>query len=303
MTKSNAMPALDLLVGFEAAARHLSFTKAGEELYLTQSAVSRQIKELEDQLGLPLFQRRHRALSLTDAGQQFYAVAAQVITTMRAATERLRAQAGKRRPLSVTTTNSFASLWLIPRLAGFTRAHPGVDVRITAETRVQDLERDGLDVALRHGPASLAGPNAVRLFGERVFPVCSPKLLKKLPLKKPEDLKNHVLLQYHDPDVRHPWLHWKTWLEVAGVADLRPAGTLSFSGYEQIIPAAVAGHGVALGRSPLVKDLIDSRQLVAPFKSMADPARAYFVIVSRDAAQRPEVNAFVEWLKSEAATE
>lgn len=303
MTKSNAMPALDLLVGFEAAARHLSFTKAGEELYLTQSAVSRQIKELEDQLGLPLFQRRHRALSLTDAGQQFYAVAAQVITTMRAATERLRAQAGKRRPLSVTTTNSFASLWLIPRLAGFTRAHPEVDVRITAETRVQDLERDGLDVALRHGPASLAGPNAVRLFGERVFPVCSPKLLKKLPLKKPDDLKNHVLLQYHDPDVRHPWLHWKTWLEVAGVAGLRPAGTLSFSGYEQIIPAAVAGHGVALGRSPLVKDLIDSKQLVAPFKSMADPARAYFVIVSRDAAQRPEVDAFVEWLKSEAATE
>ena len=302
MTKSNAMPALDLLVGFEAAARHLSFTKAGEELYLTQSAVSRQIKELEDQLGLPLFQRRHRALSLTDAGQQYYAVAAQVITTMRAATERLRTQAGKRRPLTVTTTNSFASLWLIPRLAGFTREHPGVDVRITAETRVQDLERDGLDVALRHGPASLAGPNAVRLFGERVFPVCSPKLLKKLPLKKPEDLRNHVLLQYHDPDVRHPWLHWKTWLEVAGVAGLRPAGTLSFSGYEQIIPAAVAGHGVALGRSPLVKDLIDSKQLVAPFKSMADPARAYFVIVSRDAAQRPEVNAFVEWLKREAAT-
>jgi DNA-binding transcriptional LysR family regulator len=297
------MPALDLLVGFEAAARHLSFTKAGEELYLTQSAVSRQIKELEDQLGLPLFQRRHRALSLTDAGQQYYAVAAQVITTMRSATERLRAQAGKRRPLTVTTTNSFASLWLIPRLAGFTREHPEVDVRITAETRVQDLERDGLDVALRHGPASLAGPNAVRLFGERVFPVCSPKLLKKLPLKKPDDLKNHVLLQYHDPDVRHPWLHWKTWLEVVGVPGLRPAGTLSFSGYEQIIPAAVAGHGVALGRSPLVKDLIDSKQLVAPFKSMADPARAYFVIVSRDAAQRPEVNAFVEWLKGEAATE
>jgi len=297
------MPALDLLVGFESAARHLSFTKAGEELYLTQSAVSRQIKELEGQLGLPLFQRRHRALSLTDAGQQFYAVAAQVITTMRAATERLRAQAGKRRPLSVTTTNSFASLWLIPRLAGFTRAHPGVDVRITAETRVQDLERDGLDVALRHGPASLAGPNAVRLFGERVFPVCSPKLLKKLPLKKPEDLKNHVLLQYHDPDVRHPWLHWKTWLEVAGVAGLRPAGTLSFSGYEQIIPAAVAGHGVALGRSPLVKDLIDSRQLVAPFKSMADPARAYFVIVSKISAGRPEVIEFVNWLREEAKKE
>jgi DNA-binding transcriptional LysR family regulator len=228
-------------------------------------------------------------------------VAAQVITTMRAATERLRAQAGKRRPLAVTTTASFAALWLIPRLAGFTRNHPHVDVRITADTRVQDLERDGLDLAIRHGPASLAGPNAIWLFGESVFPVCSPKLLRKLPLKKPDDLKNHVLLQYDDPDVRHPWLHWNTWLEVAGVADLRPAGRLSFSGYEQIIPAAVAGHGVALGRSPLVKDLIDARELVAPFKSKADPARAYFVIAARQAAQRPEVTEFVSWLKGEAA--
>src|SRR3954470_13163500 len=135
MRKTHALPALDLLLGFEAAARHLSFTKAGEELYLTQSAVSRQIKELEDQLGVPLFQRRHRALALTEAGQQFYASAAQVLATMRAATERLRAQSGRRRPLSVTTTNSFAALWLVPRLAGFTRTHPGVDVRITADTR------------------------------------------------------------------------------------------------------------------------------------------------------------------------
>ena len=300
MRNTHALPALDLLVGFETAARHLSFTKAGEELHLTQSAVSRQIKELEEQLGVPLFERRHRALALTEAGQQFYASAAQVIATMRAATERLRAQAGRRKPLSVTTTNSFASLWLIPRLAGFTRSHPGVDVRITAETRVQDLERDGLDVAIRHGPPSLAGPNAVRLMGERVFPVCSPKLLKKTPLRKPADLANHVLLQYDDPDARHPWLHWKTWLEVERIADLRPAGTLAFSGYEQIIPAAVAGHGVALGRSPLVKGLLDSGDLVAPFKSIAEPARGYFAITSKSAASRPEVDDFVAWLKAES---
>src|SRR5258707_12269670 len=158
---SARLPALDLLVGFESAARHLSFTKAGEELFLTQSAVSRQIKDLEEQLGAPLFERRHRALSLTEAGQQFYVSAAQVLATMRSATERLRSQSGRRRPLSVTTTHSFAALWLIPRLAGFTRAHPGVDVRITAETRVQDLERDGLDLAIRQGPASPAGPNPV----------------------------------------------------------------------------------------------------------------------------------------------
>ena len=312
MRKGNAssaalarLPALDLLVGFESAARHLSFTRAGEELYLTQSAVSRQIKELEDQLGVPLFERRHRALSLTAAGQQFYAAAAQVLTTMRAATERLRTQAGRSRPLSVTTTHSFAALWLIPRLAGFTRAHPGIDVRITAETRVQNLERDGLDVALRHGPASLAGPEAVRLFGERVFPVCSSRLLKdkSRPLRLPADLKHHVLLQYDDPDGRHPWLHWKTWLEVEGIADLKPAGTLSFSGYEQIIPAAIAGHGVALGRSPLVKNLLSAGDLVAPFKSKADPARAYFVIVSKNAAGRKAVVEFVSWLKAEAARE
>jgi DNA-binding transcriptional LysR family regulator len=176
-------------------------------------------------------------------------------------------------------------------------------VRITAETRVQDLDRDGLDLAIRHGPASLAGANAVKLFGERVFPVCSPKLLSdpKRPLRKPEDLKNHVLLQYDDPDGRHPWLHWKTWLEVERIADLRPAGTLSFSGYEQIIPAAVAGHGVALGRSPLVKDLLSSGDLAAPFKSTADPARAYYAIVAKNAAGRAEVTEFVAWLKQEAA--
>lgn len=296
------MPALDLLVGFEAAARHLSFTKAGEELYLTQSAVSRQIKDLEEQLGVPLFQRRHRALALTAEGQQFYAAAAQVLGTMRAATDALRSRAG-RQTIAVTTTHSFAALWLIPRLAGFTREHPEADVRITADTRVQDLERDGLDIAIRHGPASLAGPGALRLFGERVFPVCSPKLLKKKPLKNPVDLRNHVLLQYDDPDGRHPWLHWKTWLEVAGIADLRPAGSLSFSGYEQIIPAALAGHGVALGRTPLVKDLLSAKELVAPFKSSADPARAYFAIVSKRAAARPGVAAFVEWLKETAAKE
>jgi LysR family transcriptional regulator, glycine cleavage system transcriptional activator len=301
MRNRNALPALDLLVGFEAAARHLSFTKAGEELFLTQSAVSRQIKDLEDQLGVELFQRRHRALLLTDAGKLFYASAAQVLTTMRAATDRLRAQAGKK-GLSVTTTHSFAALWLIPRLAGFTRSHPGIDVRIMADTRVQDLERDGLDLAVRHGPASLAGSNAVRLMGERVFPVCSPKLLKdkSKPLREPQDLRYHCLLQYDDPEGRHPWLHWKTWLEVERIADLRPAGTLSFSGYEQIIPAAVAGHGVGLGRTPLVKDLLASGELVAPFKSSADPARAYYAVVSKSAGGRPEVAEFVAWLKQEA---
>jgi DNA-binding transcriptional LysR family regulator len=302
MRNGNArLPSLDLLQGFEAAARLLSFTRAGDELHLTQSAVSRQMQELEAQLGVKLFERRHRALVLTEAGQQFYASAAQVLATMRAATARLRAQAG-RGTLSVTTTHSFAALWLIPRLAGFTRGHPGVDVRIAADTRVQDLERDGLDVAIRHGPASLAGPHAQRLFGERVFPVCSPKLLKdaRRPLAEPADLRHHVLLQYDDPDVRHPWLHWRTWLEAERLEELKPAGRLSFSGYEQIIAAAIAGHGVALGRSPLLNDAIRAGELAAPFKRTADPARAYYAVVSPNAAERVEVRDFVAWLKREA---
>jgi DNA-binding transcriptional LysR family regulator len=303
-SSSSRLPSLDLLKGFEAAARLLSFTRAAEELFLTQSAVSRQIQELEEQLGVALFHRRHRALALTDAGQQLYPAAAQVLGTMRAATERLRAQAG-RRALAVTTTHSFAALWLIPRLAGFTRSRPAVEVRITADARVQNLERDGLDIAIRHGPASLAGPNAVRLFGERVFPVCSPKLVSdpKRPLREPADLRRHVLLQYDDPEGRHPWLHWKTWLEIVGLTELRPAGSLLFSGYEQIIPAALAGHGVALGRTPLVRDALKRGELVAPFPLDADPARAYFVVVSKSAEGRPEVAEFVAWLKAEAAGE
>lgn len=306
---ASRLPSLDLLRSFEAAARLLSFTRAGEELHLTQSAVSRQIQALEQQLGVALFKRRHRALDLTEAGREFHAAASKALAIMRGVVDGLRAQSDKR-TLAVTTTHSFASLWLIQRLAGFTRDHPDVDVRISADTRVQDLERDGLDVAIRHGPASLAGPNAIRLFGERVFPVCSPTLLKKAPLRVPADLRRHVLLQYDDPDGRHPWLHWKPWLEVEGLADLRPAGRLLFSGYEQIIPAAVAGHGVALGRTPLVRDLLAKGTLVAPFGHSGDSARAspaaaraYFAIVAPRAAGRSEVEAFVTWLRAEAARE
>jgi len=300
------LPSLDLLKGFEAAARLLSFTKAGSELYLSQSAVSRQIQDLEEQLGVELFERKHRSLALTEAGQALYAASAQVLATMRSVTDRLRAtRTRSRKTLAVTTTQSFASLWLIPRLSGFTRLHPELDVRISAETRVLDLERDGLDLAIRHGPATMVGPHALRLFGERVFPVCSPKLMNNpgKPLREPADLRHHVLLKYDDPDGRHPWMHWRTWLEVERLTDLRPAGSLVFSGYDQIIPAAVAGYGVALGRSPLVRKLVASGELVVPFKRSADPERGYFAIVSKASASRPEVADFVAWLKSEATME
>jgi len=298
------LPSLDLLKGFEAAARLLSFTKAADELHLTQSAVSRQIQDLEQQLGVPLFQRRHRSLVLTDAGQQLFSAAAQVLSTMRAVTDRLRAASG-RRVLSVTTMTSFAALWLVPRLTGFARDHPGVDVRIATEPRMQDLEREGLDVGIRYCTAESAGAGAIRLFGEQVFPVCSPKLAadSKRPLRAPEDLRHHVLLQYDDPEGFAPWLNWKSWLELVGMPDLRPAGSVLLSGYEQIIPAAIAGQGVALGRTPLVREPIAAGTLVAPFPRAGESSRAYFVVVSENAADREEVRNFLGWLRVEAARE
>ncbi len=306
MQKSNAkspprLPSLDLLRGFEAAARRLSFTLAGEELHLSQSAVSRQIQELEGQLGVPLFQRKHRSLALTEAGQLLYPAASQVLATMRAVTDRLRA-AGGQRVVSVTTNISFAALWLVPRLARFTRENPGVDVRISADTRLHDLERDGFDVALRYCPPAMAGPQAQRLFGETVFPVCSPALAAdpKRPLKSPADLARHVLLHIDDPDGQTPWLSWRSWLEAEGLGELRPSANLRFTNYSEVMPAALSGQGVALGRSPLVRDALRAGALVAPFRREAETSRAFYLVSAAGAGARPEVARFIEWARREA---
>ena len=300
-TRSPRLPSLDLLKGFEAAARLLSITRAGAELHLTQSAVSRQILELEDQLGVKLFHRRHRALALTEAGQQLYPAAAQILAIMRGATDRLRAL-GSRRALSVTTTHSFAALWLIPRLPAFARARPDVDVRIHADTRLQDLDREGIDCAIRYTTPARAGAGAARLFGESVFPVCSPALARdaKRPLREPADLRRHVMLQIDDPDGAMPWLSWTSWLELAGAQDVKPAGRLTFSGYEQIVQAAIQGAGVALGRLPLVRDAMRAGRLVAPFRVRGESTRAFYALASENARSRPEVAAFVDWLREEA---
>jgi len=302
MTKRNAriaprLPSLDLLKGFESAARLLSFTRAAAELHLTQSAVSRQILELESQLGVALFQRRHRALALTEAGQLLLPAATQILATMRAATDRLRALRGKR-GLAVTTTHSFAALWLVPRLIQFRRVAPDVDVRISADSRFVDLERDGFDVGLRLCRDATAGEGAVRLFGERVFPVAIPSLARSL--RRPADLERHVLLEYDQPDGALPWLSWRTWLELAGLANLRPQGMLRFSEYDQVVNAALSGVGVALGRSALLDEALAGRRLVAPFKGQTSTERSYFAVMAPGASSRPEVRAFVDWVVAEA---
>ncbi len=295
------LPPLDRLEAFEAAARNLSFTRAAVELSLTQSAVSRAIASLEERLGFALFERRHRALLLTERGQALYAATLALLESFDATLTKLRTPAAAR-TVTVTTTLSFASLWLVPRLAGFTRMHPGVDVRIAANNEIVALERSGIDVAVRYASTELA-PGGVKLFGEDVIPVCSPALVgdRARLLARPEDLHQHVLLHLAESQVS-PWLVWGQWLEAAGVPDLRPAGALHFSHYDQLIQAALKGEGVALGRMPLLRELVRTGELVAPFGRAIVSPRCYFVMRSGRTLGNPDVTAFERWLHAEAAS-
>jgi LysR family transcriptional regulator, glycine cleavage system transcriptional activator len=298
--KRYRLPQVAFFQGFEAAARNLSFTKAAEELFVTQSAVSRQIKALEDHLGVALFARRPRSLILTEAGQTLYRVTTDILERLQNAVDQL-GSAARTRQLSITTTTGFASLWLIPRLPRFTNLQPDTDVRISATTDMLNLERSLVDLAIRYCPPETVPEGTIRLFGEEIFPVCSPVLLRdrSRPLKRPQQLKDHTLLHFDYPGAVKSFMDWRTWLSALGLGDLTPVRALQFSQYEQMIQAAINGQGVALGRQPLVSDLIQSGALVAPFKSTVVGSRAYFLIESAAASGKPQVHAFVEWLLDE----
>src|SRR6266480_24045 len=300
-SKRYYLPHLAFFQGFEAAARTLSFTKAAEELFITQSAVSRQIKALEDHLGLKLFERRPRALALTENGQALYRIATDVLDRLQSATDRLRAET-RARQLSITTTTGFASLWLIPRLRRFTSLHPDIDVRISATTDALNLERSLIDLAIRYCRPESVPEGAVRLFGEEMIPVCGRALVhdKARPLKRPQDLAQHTLLHFDYAGAETMYMDWGTWLTALGIGDLKPAGALHFSQYEQMIQAAISGQGVALGRQPLLNELIEAGTLVAPFRQTLVGSRAYFIIESRFAAGKPHVREFAQWLIAEA---
>jgi LysR family glycine cleavage system transcriptional activator len=254
-SKRYRLPQVAFFQGFEAAARNLSFTKAAEELFVTQSAVSRQVKALEDHLGVALFERRPRALILTEAGQSLYAVTTDVLDRLQTAVDQL-GSGSRARQLSVTTTTGFASLWLIPRLPRFTDLHPGIDVRISATTDMLNLERSLIDIAIRYCPSEMVPEGTLRLFGEEILPVCSPALLRdrSRPLKRPQQLKDHTLLHFDYPGAVKSFMDWGTWLSALGFGDLNPVRALHFSQYEQMIQAAINGQGVALGRQPLVNE-------------------------------------------------
>jgi len=296
------LPPLDLLRGFESAARHLSFTRAAAELFLTQSAVSRQILALEEFLGVKLFERRHKALALSDEGRAYVRAIGPALEDVREATRRLREwRAG--RALTVTTTVSFASLWLLPRLPRWRKAQPGVDVRITATHEVVDMERAAIDVAIRDCPLDRVPAGAVHLASERLAAVCSPSYAKEsrkagLALRTPADLRRHVLLS-HESAGRYPWLSWAAWLEAMGVEELTPETTLGFDQYDQVMQAALLGQGVALGRMTLAEQYIRDGKLVTLFGASTSVGRGFHAIVSARGKDKAEARDFVEWLRGE----
>lgn len=298
------LPSLDLLRGFESAARHLSVTKAAAELFVTQSAVSRQIRSLEEALGVALFERGHRQIRLTAAGEELQRAATDALRLLADAAARI-GRRGAGRTVTLSCTIGFASLWLVPRLADLREALPGLDLRLSANNRLIDVDRERIELAIRYGPASLAPAGAVRLFGEHVFPVCSPALLRRKgrPLAGPADLRHHVLLVHDDEESRRPSAAWQVWLETVRLRDFAPAAEMHFSHYDQLIQAAVDGHGVALGVSPLVRRLVEQGRLVVPFARRFASPRAYYLITGREAAARPEVLALTGWLLQQAGDE
>ena len=298
-----ALPSLDSLKGFEAAARLLSFTRAAAELFVTQSAISRQVKTVEGGIGLPLFRRHNRRLELTPAGEKLHLATARALHDIERTVDEL--QGPTSRVVTVTTPLSFAALWLVPRLAGFRRLHPAIDVRIAANDSIVLLEQERIDCAIRFCEPDSAPRDATALMQEEAFPVVSPLLVgvRARPLRVPADLARHVLLRYEDARGRIPSLDWGNWLALWNVPDLKPAGSVTFSHYEQAIAAAVEGEGVAIGRSQHVGRLIRQGKLVTPFASRMSVPRQYFLVVARASRAHTDVVQFARWVLDEARAE
>ncbi len=291
------LPPLNALRSFEVAARHLSFTKAAAELNVTHSAVSHQIKALEDWLGVTLFRRINRGLVLTDSGQAYLKPVRESFQRLGEATRRLRAKE-RSGPLTVSVMPSFAGKWLVPRLRRFRERHPDIDVRISATSQLTDFDRDDVDIAVRYGRGRWADDLRVELLmRESMFPVCSPKLLEgPIPLKTVADLRHHTLLTDYD------WRldFWQLWLDAAGVVDVVPQHGLSFNYANLMLQAAIDGLGVGLSQNTLARDDLVAGRLVKPFDITLPTDYAYYVVAPELTADRPKIVAFRNWLLDEA---
>jgi LysR family glycine cleavage system transcriptional activator len=286
------LPSLNGLRAFEAAARHLSFTRAAAELHVTQTAISHQIRRLEEQLGLRLFLRRNRALLLTREAEGYLPAVRAAFDELRRATERLQ-RPGRDGMLTVSTTPSLAAKWLLPRVAAFQDAHPGIEVRISASIHLVDFRREEVDLAIRYGRGRWPGLTARWLLAEDIFPVCSPKLREgKRPLLRPEDLAHHTLL--HASVSREDWQLWLTAAELPTAIATRRG--LNFDQSFMAIEAAIEGLGVALGRTPFVEADIAAGRLVVPFDVKLPAEAGFYIVVPEANATVPKIALFRDWL-------
>ncbi len=289
------LPPLNALRAFEAAARHASFTKAAAELCVTHGAVSRHVQALEAWLGRPLFERRNRQVALTEAGAAYLAEVGAALDRIALATAR-QVEQGRRGLLRVNVLATFAMRWLIPRLSGFQLAHPAIEVRLTTSNAPVAEVGEPFDVAVRGGPELVPGFQVRPFLSEARIPVCSPAVLVRAPLRRPEDLREHTLLHAATlPGV------WAQWLRAAGVPDLESRHSTTLEHFYLTLQAALDGLGVAMGPARLVSDDVAAGRLILPFGGPELPARSYCAYVPEARADLPEVGSFCRWLLRAAA--
>ncbi|ALP42695.1 transcriptional regulator GcvA [Aeromonas schubertii] len=287
---SRRLPPLNALKAFEAAARHLSFTRAAEELFVTQAAISHQIKALEEYLGIKLFRRKNRSLLLTEEGQGYFLDIKDIFASISEATEKLLARSAKG-ALTVSLQPSFAIQWLVPRLVRFSERHPDIDVRIKAVDLDEGSLTDDVDVAIYYGRGNWPGLRADKLHTEYLIPVCSPMLLiGPKPLRTPEDLTRHTLL--HDTSRRD----WKAWFRQLGIDAPNVNQGPIFSHSTMVIQAAIHGQGVALGHSVLAQPEIDAGRLICPFEQVLVSKNAFYLVCQEQQSEQGKIVAFRDWM-------
>lgn len=285
------LPSLNALRAFEAAARHRHFGHAGDELCVTQGAISRQVKVLEEQLGVRLFERHGKRLTLTAAGRDYLPVLSDAFARIAEQTRLIRARAAGGR-LTVSVVPSFSARWLAPRLSGFAVRHPGIALRIVTSNALATFIHDGIDIGIRYGRGPWPQTHAELLAREELFPVCAPSLLSgPCPLRTPNDLRHHALL--------HGELApgWAEWLKAAGVSGIDVGQGPRFTDAITLLEAAFAGHGVALARSVLVRDDLASGRLIRPFATAVAAEGSYHIVCAPTRLDQPEIAAFRDWLK------
>lgn len=294
------LPPLNALRAFEAAARHMNFTRAADELSVTPGAVSQQIQNLEDYIGASLFRRTSRGLLLTDAAQTALPALREAFDRLGEAASLLTANVEGRR-VTVTAAPSFAAKWLMPRLGRFEAAHPDVDVWLSAAMELVDFADGEVDLAVRYGSGHYAGLEEVRLMRETVIPVAAPRLLEERPLAAAQDLAHHTLLHDGSPDADPSCPDWAMWLAARGVRDVDGARGPRFNQSSLTIEAAVNGRGVALAKRALAQDDLDTGRLVTPLQDTTAVDFAYFAVYPKSKGRQKQVRAFVSWLTEEAA--